>query len=152
MKQPELICGICDTAGRGCFDKNRKEQHRSAQSGTSHSVSLQCGSKFKCCVILQNEPLTITASSKESGQLLYSQSEVFITRRQPILNVIICYWAVIELWGHKAMTWSANGRFIWEPKPRILTVEYKTRNIKDHYAVQEGTQILKQKSFLANKY
>lgn len=146
MKQPELICDICDTAGRGCSDKNQKEQHRSAQSATSHSVSLQCGSKFKCCVILQNELLTITASFKESGQLLYSQSEVFIARRQPILNVIICYWAVIELLGHKAMTWSANGRFIWEPKLRILTVEYETRNIK------EGTQILQPKGLLANKY
>lgn len=47
-------------------------------------------------------PLVITAPSKESGQLLYSQSKVFIAwGRHTVLNVIICHWAVIALLGHE---------------------------------------------------
>lgn len=45
--------------------------------------------------------LVIKASSEESGQLLYLQSEVFIASRRHILNVIIYHWAVIALLEHK---------------------------------------------------
>lgn len=45
--------------------------------------------------------LLIKASSEESGQLLYQQSEVFIAGRRHILNVIIYHRAVIALLEHK---------------------------------------------------
>lgn len=89
--------------------------------GAFPSDPLKLSSKFKGCVIHQNELFNITISSKESGQLLYSPSDVFIAGRQPVQNVILCHWTVIRLLGQRAGAATRSARLsIWSKNQRVL--------------------------------
>lgn len=66
-------------------------QRRSAGTGDFPFRTLQSSAvNSKAASSQQNQRFNIAASSKESGQLLESQSDVFIAERRPVLDVIPC--------------------------------------------------------------
>lgn len=101
--------------------KNQKDSRDPLEWGAFHSDPLKLSSKFKGCVIHQNELFNIPVSSKESGQLLYSPSDVFIAGRQPVLNVILCHWTLIRLLGQRAGAATRSARLsVWSQNRWVL--------------------------------